>query len=122
MTLFLFSLIGIPLTAGFAGKLLLFWGALRVPADTTDAFWFRVLALIAALNAAIGAWYYLRVVAVMYLRQSLRPLPQTRAWPALAALGVCAVVTIVAGVYPPSLLKWIDAASPQATATATAER
>jgi NADH-quinone oxidoreductase subunit N len=118
MTLFLFSLIGIPLTAGFAGKLLLFWGALRVPADTTDAFWFRVLALIAALNAAIGAWYYLRVVAVMYLRQSLRPLPQTRAWPALAALGVCAVVTIVAGVYPPSLLKWIDAVSPQATATA----
>ena len=79
MVVFLFSLIGIPLTAGFAGKFLLFLGAMSVPGVPSDpttleqARLFRILALIGVLNAAIGAWYYLRIVAVMYLRNPLRP-------------------------------------------------
>jgi NADH-quinone oxidoreductase subunit N len=105
MTLFLFSLIGIPLTAGFAGKLLLFWGALQVePPGLMSAWLFRVLALVAAVNAAVGAWYYLRLVAVMWLRSPLQPLPRGRHAPGLAALLLCAAVTLVAGVYPYALL------------------
>jgi NADH-quinone oxidoreductase subunit N len=106
MMVFLFSLIGIPLTGGFAGKFLLFWGAMSVPVDLGDpstlehARLFRILALIGVLNAAIGAWYYLRIVAVMYLRNPLRPAEGRRRWPTLTAIGICAVLTIALGVPP----------------------
>ncbi len=111
LTLFLFSLIGIPLTAGFAGKYLLFFGAMGVPYELTGvpeslrpqlqlAYLFRVLALIAAVNAAVGGWYYLRIVAVMYLRNAVRPLPPVSAWPLRVAVAVCAVLTLAVGVYP----------------------
>jgi NADH-quinone oxidoreductase subunit N len=121
MTLFLFSLIGIPLTAGFAGKLLLFWGALEVPAEPMSPVWFRLLALIAAINAAVGAWYYLRLVMAMWLRNPLQPLPQGTARPALGALVLCAVITLVGGVYPNSLLAPVRSALPHASPAAGQE-
>jgi NADH-quinone oxidoreductase subunit N len=100
--LFLFSLIGIPLTAGFVGKLTLFFGALAVPAGNEHLY--QILALVGALNAAVGAWYYLRILAVMYLRDPARPLLQPRSWPGLAALWLCAAVTLWFGIYPRPLL------------------
>jgi NADH-quinone oxidoreductase subunit N len=113
MALFLFSLIGIPLTAGFAGKLLLFLGALSVPSGE-HAWLFRALALIGALNAAVGAWYYLRILAAMYLRGTVRPLSAVRSWPGLATLWACAAVTLLLGLYPrPFLDTTRDAATPQ---------
>jgi NADH-quinone oxidoreductase subunit N len=122
MTLFLFSLIGIPLTAGFAGKLLLFWGAMEVtPTESTTVWSFRVLALVAALNAAVGAWYYLRLVAVMWLRSPLQALPRPQVRPGLAALLCCALITLVAGVYPYALLEPIKAALPKPSVTAPDE-
>ena len=114
MTVFLFSLIGIPLTAGFAGKFLLFLGALAVKPALLDQPWlFIVLALIGTINAAIGAWYYLRICAVMYLRQPLKPFVQRQAWPALTAISLCAVATVVLGVYPWPLLNAARQAVPQ---------
>src|SRR5262249_28330643 len=74
MVLFLFSLIGIPLTGGFYGKLWIFLGALgvpynpAVPAEVEQYRLFVWLAVIGVINAAVGAWYYLRIAAVMYLR------------------------------------------------------
>ena len=62
LAVFLFSLTGLPPTAGFLGKLNLFWAAW---AEGTPSF--RVLAVALAVNAGIAAWYYLRIVAVMYL-------------------------------------------------------
>jgi NADH-quinone oxidoreductase subunit N len=106
MLVFLFSLIGIPATGGFAGKFLLFWGAMSVrvvptdPSTVEQARLFRILALIGVLNAAIGAWYYLRIVAVMYLRNPLRPLEGRRGWATRAAMTACAVLTIALGVPP----------------------
>jgi NADH-quinone oxidoreductase subunit N len=128
MALFLFSLIGIPLTAGFLGKLLLFLAVLGVPAEALDvasleqARLFRILALVAAINAAIGAWYYLRICAVMYLRNPLRPPQEQRRAPVLAAIGACAVLTLALGIYPPPLLRSVDQAVPKPPATAAADR
>jgi NADH-quinone oxidoreductase subunit N len=103
MGLFLLSLIGIPLTAGFAGKWFLFFGAVAVPGTEDHPRLFKILALIAALNAAIGAWYYLRVLAVMYLRTPIKPLDKGRSIPGLAALWICALVTLVFGIAPETL-------------------
>jgi NADH-quinone oxidoreductase subunit N len=100
MALFLFSLIGIPLTAGFMGKLMLFFGAVAAPGGEDHPWWFKILAFIGVLNAAIGAWYYLRVLAVMYLRAPIKPLDQGRSWPGLAAVWICAALTLAFGLYP----------------------
>jgi NADH-quinone oxidoreductase subunit N len=110
---FLLSLIGVPFLAGFWGKLWLFLGAVAVrPEHDMSAWMLRGLALIAAVNAAIGAWYYLRIAAVMYLRNPLKPLERVSHWPGLAALALCLLVTLAAGVYPGPLLATVRAALP----------
>jgi NADH-quinone oxidoreductase subunit N len=102
---FLISLIGLPLTAGFVGKFLLFMGALAVPEAAPMRQVFRVLALVGALNAAVGAYYYLRVIIAMFLRSSLAPpQPAVRRSPLLLTATACAVVTVLFGVYPWPLL------------------
>jgi NADH-quinone oxidoreductase subunit N len=119
MVLFLFSLIGIPLTAGFTGKLMVFWGAMAVPAPA-HAELFRWLAVIGVVNAAIGAWYYLRIIAVMYLRTPVRPLEKRGAWPSLATLWICGVLTL--GLSIPPLAPWLLGATREASATKVAGR
>ncbi|MFL5340472.1 MAG: NADH-quinone oxidoreductase subunit N [Gemmataceae bacterium] len=109
-TLFLFSLIGMPLTAGFAGKFMLFMSALQVERSPDTQPLFVILAVVAALNGAIGAYYYLRIVAVMFLREPLKPLRPAARIPAMAAIAVCAAVTIVFGIYPLPLAKMAQAA------------
>ena len=99
MALFLFSLIGIPLTAGFTGKFLIFFGAMAVPPGD-PAVLFRVLALLGMINAAIGGWYYLRVVAIMYLRQPLKPLENRRSVPGLITSCTCAGLTLGLSIPP----------------------
>jgi NADH-quinone oxidoreductase subunit N len=109
MALFLFSLIGLPLTAGFFGKLMLFFGAMAV--EGGNAWLYRTLALIGAINAAIGGWYYLRILAKMYLQTSVKPLPRPRGWAGLSAIGICAVVTLVLGIYPSILMTEVNKVS-----------
>jgi NADH-quinone oxidoreductase subunit N len=119
MVLFLFSLIGIPATAGFAGKFFLFGGAMSVPrmveypVTLEQSRLFMILALIGMLNAAIGGWYYLRIAAVMYLRETAEPRPKVQPGPVLAAIVVCAAVTLGLGLYPPTLLDAARAAAPR---------
>jgi NADH-quinone oxidoreductase subunit N len=112
MVLFLFSLIGLPLTVGFAGKFLIFFGAMDLrssadtPASLEQARLFRILALIGMLNAAVGGWYYLRIAATMYLRPApVQPLEKARPRPVLAAVWACALFTLAAGIYPWPLLE-----------------
>ncbi len=94
----LFSLTGLPPTAGFLGKLNLFLAAWS---DGTGLG--RVLAVTLAVNAAIAAWYYLRLIAVMYLE----PTGRTETGPLNAAAWVagvcCAAVTIVLFALPQPL-------------------
>ncbi|HEY7423077.1 MAG TPA: NADH-quinone oxidoreductase subunit N, partial [Gemmataceae bacterium] len=127
MVLFLLSLTGIPFTAGFMGKFLLFAGALALdaPVDWHLSLWppdqktlYIFLALLGALNAAISGWYYLRIVAVMYLREpSPLAAPTTdkpsRCWPVLVAIWLCAVLTLGIGVYPAPLTKAVQLAVPR---------
>jgi len=123
MTIFLFSLIGIPLTAGFTGKFFVFFGAMAVSADHAYLYW--VLALLGVINAAIGGWYYLRLIAVMYLRSPLEPLqPRRNNLPGLATLVICAVATVALSVPPAStwLLKAVREAARTAAAAPIAQR
>jgi NADH-quinone oxidoreductase subunit N len=127
MVLFLFSLIGIPLTAGFMGKFLLFSGALELdaPPGWQLSLWppdqktlFILLALLAAINAAIGGWYYLRIAAVMYLRDpsplgTLAGGKPVQSWPVLAAVWVCAILTLGIGIYPAPLKQAVQSAVPR---------
>jgi NADH-quinone oxidoreductase subunit N len=62
--LFLLSLIGVPPLAGFVGKFYVFGAAVR-----TGYPWNLWLTVIAVLNSAIAAYYYLRVVVYMYMRE-----------------------------------------------------
>jgi NADH-quinone oxidoreductase subunit N len=113
MAVFLFSLIGLPLTAGFAGKFLLFVGSFTAPTDTPSMRnLYQVLAVVAAVNAAVGAYYYLRVVGVLYLRTPLRPIVSSRAVPTLVASVVLAVGTLVYGFYPEPLVRAARHAAP----------
>src|ERR1700758_2346297 len=61
MTLFLLSLLGMPITAGFFGKFYVFKAAIN-----SKLIW---LAVLMTINSAIGAYYYLRVIVVMYMRE-----------------------------------------------------
>ena len=117
MAVFLFSLIGLPLTAGFAGKLLLFVGAFDAPVEPPMKNLYRMLAVVAAVNAAIGAVYYLRILAVLYLRQPLSEVKPPRPLLPLAAAMICAIGTLVFGIYPQPLSQLSRDAAPIAPIT-----
>ncbi|MBY0229031.1 MAG: NADH-quinone oxidoreductase subunit N, partial [Gemmataceae bacterium] len=123
MLVFLLSLIGIPLTAGFMGKLQVFYAAMRPVTDTSGAAdpetrrqlaeqarLYGILALVAALNAAIAAWYYLKMAVAMYLREGIEPQPKGKPRPVLAAVIVCALLTVGLGVWPKPVQDAIRAA------------
>jgi NADH-quinone oxidoreductase subunit N len=101
MTICLFSLTGIPPMVGFWGKFQLFASAFAA-SHGSDARMFQWLAIIGVLNAAVGAYYYLRIVVVMYLRpaSSSAPVPPQPGWPTVAAVAACAGLTLILGLMP----------------------
>jgi NADH-quinone oxidoreductase subunit N len=100
MALCLFSLAGVPPLAGFWGKFQVFASALTVGEDE-DATLFQLLAVIGVVNAAIGAYYYLRIVVKMYLWPADGPALQPRApWPTMIAVGACATLSLLFGLFP----------------------
>jgi NADH-quinone oxidoreductase subunit N len=100
MLVFMVSLAGIPPTAGFIGKFYVFMAA--VEADLT---W---LAAIALIFAAVSAYYYMRVVMVMYMREpdaTVAEPPQLVPSPALSIVLACAVAgVIIFGLFPNPLV------------------
>jgi NADH-quinone oxidoreductase subunit N len=88
----LFSLTGLPPTAGFLGKLNLFLASWSV-----DPHIGRGLAVVLAVNSAISAWYYLRPVAVMFLDPSpeAESTPRRIVWAPWLAGTICAIATMV---------------------------
>ncbi len=99
LTVFLISLIGIPATAGFFAKFYVFSAALQA-----NLVW---LTLIAVVNSAIGAYYYLRIVVVMYMRDPRGDLPVMPASPGVKlSLAVSVLLTVYLGILPGRVLDY----------------
>ena len=115
MAVFFFSMIGLPLTGGFFGKLNLFFSSFDVPTGTKMRSMFQIIAVILAINAAVAAVYYLRVIGAMFLRSPLKPNEPTRwSFPFVAAL-LCGLGTVAIGMYPKPLLDITTLAAPTPT-------
>jgi NADH-quinone oxidoreductase subunit N len=101
MLAFMASLAGIPPTAGFIGKFYLFMAAVKA-----DLAW---LAVVGVLFAAVSAYYYLRVVMVMYMREpeAAGVEPRLVTSPVLAVALACAFAgVLVFGLYPNPLVSF----------------
>ncbi|RJQ22800.1 MAG: NADH-quinone oxidoreductase subunit N [Nitrospiraceae bacterium] len=96
MLIFMFSLTGIPPTAGFIGKFYVFMEAIR--AGHTS------LAVIAVMFSVISAFFYLRVVMYMYMKDPKEEVVLTTSNSMNFALAVTAVMVILLGVFPSLLL------------------
>jgi NADH-quinone oxidoreductase subunit N len=100
MLVFLVSLAGIPPTAGFIAKFYVFMAAVDV-----GLTW---LAVVAVVFAAVSAYYYLRIVMVMYMRESdpsQAVLPTLATSPTLSFVLACALVGILLfGVFPDPII------------------
>ena len=109
MTVFLLSLVGIPPLAGFFAKMTVVLAALEVGSTMT------LLAVLMMLNAAMAAFYYLRVVVYMYMRTPAEDAPEVSVGTVTrAGLVVAAVMVIVIGLVPPvtgAILEWTEAAA-----------
>jgi NADH-quinone oxidoreductase subunit N len=105
MSLFLLSLAGIPLTAGFTAKFAVFRAAIEVGA------W--PLALVALLTSAVAAFYYLRVIVLMYFSPPAvdGPTVGVPGLPTTIVLAITAVATVLLGVLPGSVLHLAEQAA-----------
>lgn len=101
-TIFLLSLTGIPLTAGFQGKFFMLMAAI----ENGQHFW---LVIVAVIFAAISAFYYFRIIQSMYFRegtQEVMDTPEiTKQFKAL--LVITAAIIIILGIYPELIIGWL---------------
>jgi NADH-quinone oxidoreductase subunit N len=88
LTMFLLSLIGIPITGGFFAKFYVFSAALQ-----SNLVW---LTIIGVINSAIAAYYYLRIIVYMYMRDERNETPVA---PIPASLGVAIAISLIATIY-----------------------
>jgi NADH-quinone oxidoreductase subunit N len=96
MTVFMLSLTGMPPTLGLVGKFYLFRAVIEGG--------FPGLAVIGVLTSLMSAYYYLRVVVTMYMREG-DPHPVREGWLAFT-WGFTAVTTVVLSLVPASLFDW----------------
>jgi NADH-quinone oxidoreductase subunit N len=103
LSLFLLSLLGLPVTAGFFGKFYIFKAAVN-----SHLIW---LAVLMAINSVIGAYYYLRLIVVMYMREGSA---EAMAAPAVrfpvavnVVLAVAVIGTVYFGLFPNQVLNFI---------------
>jgi NADH-quinone oxidoreductase subunit N len=118
LTIFLLSLIGIPMTGGFFAKFYVFSAAMKA-----HLTWLTVIGVI---NSAIGAYYYLRIIVVMYMREPRKEVPITPIPVGVGiALAVSMVATLYLGILPNRVLQYAQQSAEQllpqaATGTANA--
>lgn len=90
LSLFMLSMLGLPLTAGFMGKILVFRPALEVGSTMLT-----VLVIVAVINTAISAYYYLRLIVVMFFRERTTDFVEPKIPTAISIV----VLLTVAGVF-----------------------
>ncbi|MFL5771618.1 MAG: NADH-quinone oxidoreductase subunit N [Flavisolibacter sp.] len=98
LVIFLFSLAGIPLTAGFLSKFYM----LRATVDN-GSIW---LAIFAVLMAAISVYYYFRLIQAMYFKEGNVPVIQFSPGFRITMI-VLAAITILLGIFPGILTNWL---------------
>lgn len=98
LAVFLFAMAGIPPTAGFAAKYILFYGAVQA-----GHLW---LVVIAVLCSAISVYYYLRVLVYVYMREPSGGTVVVRRqfWPAAVA-ALMVVLTLALGIVPSQIVQ-----------------
>jgi len=92
MTIFLFSLAGIPPLAGFMGKFYIFSAAIK-----SGCIW---LTIIGVMNSLISVFYYFRVTVIMYMKEPVKDVALEYAGPIMIVLIVALVGTIQIGLFP----------------------
>ena len=101
MSLFIFSLVGLPLTGGFIGKFQIFSAALQ-----EGWIWLTVIGI---LNSALSVYYYLRVVMFMYMREGALPegsvVSNNTSGFAMTGLLGTALAVLYLGVFPDRILE-----------------
>lgn len=102
LTVFLLSLIGIPITGGFFAKFYVFSAALQGSHPLVG------LVIIGVINSAVASYYYLRIIVVMYMREPRDEEPAVAPISAGLglALGLSLAATFFLGVYPNPVLKY----------------
>ncbi len=104
LTVFLLSLIGVPLTAGFFGKLYVFRAALQAHLVG--------LVIVAVLNSAVAAFYYLRVVVYLYMRPAEQEVPAPAASGAFGlVMAACVLAVLWLGIFPEAVLNFARTAA-----------
>ncbi|MDA8169413.1 MAG: NADH-quinone oxidoreductase subunit N [Nitrospiraceae bacterium] len=102
MLIFMFSLTGIPPTAGFIGKFYLFTAAIKAG--------YTWLTVVAVLMSAISAYFYLRVVMYMYMKEPAKQLEMAKSYGARFALLLTGLAVLVIGILPAGLIDMARAA------------
>ena len=98
MTVFMLSLTGVPLTAGFVGKFYIF----RAAVDSQ----LYGLALVGLLNSVVAAAYYLNVVMNMYMKEPVSEPPVVvTSWPLAAGILISAAGVLYLGLFPARILE-----------------
>lgn len=104
MALFMFALAGIPPTAGFFAK----FNIIMVLLSQQHI----VLAVLAVIFSVISAYYYIRVVLLMFMKPAQQPFTPVLSAPVLIALATTATVTLGLGLFPSLLIDIIRLSSP----------
>jgi NADH-quinone oxidoreductase subunit N len=111
LSLFMLSLLGMPLTAGFMGKVLVFRPALEASSTMLN-----ILVVVAVVNTAISAYYYLRLIVVMFFRERTSDWKEPRIpAPVAVALVVAVIGVLYLGIFAGGV---IDKFSQQTTTAA----
>ena len=105
LAIFVFSLIGVPLTGGFFGKFYVFQAALN-----SHLVWLTIIGL---LNSAIAAYYYLKIIVAMYMREPHANVEKLApASPSLRiAIWASAVGVLILGIFPATLLSFVSSSA-----------
>lgn len=102
LTVLMFSMAGIPPLAGFFGKYFVFVAAINANLIP--------LAVIGVLSSVVGAFYYLRLIKIMYFDDSVEGFDETDLSTGMV-MGVCAIAVVVFILIPEPLLAGADAAA-----------
>jgi NADH-quinone oxidoreductase subunit N len=111
MSLFMLSLLGLPLTAGFMGKVMVFRPALEAGNTLLT-----ILVVVAVINTAISAYYYLRLIVVMFFRERVSDWIEPRIPTALAAVLLITILGVFYfGIFSEGIIQRFTKAPPSAT-------